>query len=137
VEDPYHWDDRVDAWEEVAATPTFRALQQRILDVAEPAPDDVAVLGLALGPLRFTPRPWNAATFNEPLTGRITQLSGVSRGIVSLVGQGTGEQNVLVRADLLIAPRRLLRTAFQMEYLPSGELCTGKVTTVQWARLRS
>ena len=37
---------------------------------------------------------------------------------------------MLVRADLLIAPNKLLKIAFQMEYLPSGELCTGTVTTV-------
>ena len=37
---------------------------------------------------------------------------------------------MLVRADLLIAPQKLLRTSFQMEYLPSGALCTGKVTAV-------
>jgi methionine sulfoxide reductase heme-binding subunit len=88
------------------------------------------VVGLGTGPLHFRPRPWNAAHFTEQLTGRITQLSGVSRGIVSMVGQGQGEQNVLVRADLLIAPRKLLKTSFQMEYLPSGELCTGTVTKV-------
>ena len=88
------------------------------------------VVGLETGPLHFKPRPWNAASFSERLTGQITQLNGVSRGIVSLVGQGQGSQNVLVRADLLVAPRRLLQTAFQMEYLPSAELCTGKVTTV-------
>ena len=90
----------------------------------------VLVVGLGIGPLHFRPRPWNAAHFSERLTGRITQLSGVSRGIVSMVGQGQGEQNVLVRADLLIAPRKLLKTSFQMEYLPSGELCTGTVTKV-------
>jgi sulfoxide reductase heme-binding subunit YedZ len=88
------------------------------------------VVGLGTGPLRFKPRPWNAASFSEALTGRVTQLNGVSRGIVSMVGQGQGRQNVLVRADLLIAPRKLLKTAFQMEYLPSGELCTGNVTKV-------
>lgn len=88
------------------------------------------VVELGTGPLRFKPRPWNAASFSEQLTGQITQLSGVSRGIVSMVGQGQGEQNVLVRADLLIAPRKLLKTSFQMEYLPSGELCTGRVTKV-------
>ena len=88
------------------------------------------VVALGTGPLRFKPRPWNAASFSEQLTGQITQLSGVSRGIVSMVGQGQGQQSVLVRADLLIAPRKLLKTSFQMEYLPSGELCTGRVTTV-------
>lgn len=90
----------------------------------------LVVLGLGKGPLRFKPRPWNAAAFREQLTGQVTQLNGFSRGIVSMVGQGTGKQNVLVRADLLIAPRRLLKTSFQMEYLPSGELCIGRVTSV-------
>jgi sulfoxide reductase heme-binding subunit YedZ len=90
----------------------------------------VLVVSLGTGPLRFKPRPWNAASFSEQLTGQITQLTGVSRGIVSMVGQGQGQQSVLVRADLLIAPRKLLKTSFQMEYLPSGELCTGRVTTV-------
>ena len=90
----------------------------------------VLVVALGTGPLHFRPRPWNASHFSEQLTGRVTQLSGVSRGIVSMVGQGQGEQNVLVRADLLIAPRKLLKTSFQMEYLPSGELCTGTVTKV-------
>jgi sulfoxide reductase heme-binding subunit YedZ len=88
------------------------------------------VVQLGTGPFHFKPKPWNAASFSEQLSGRITQLNGVSRGIVSMVGQGQGLQNVLVRADLLIAPRKLLTTSFQMEYLPSGELCTGKVTKV-------
>jgi methionine sulfoxide reductase heme-binding subunit len=88
------------------------------------------ILGLGSGPLRFRPRPWNARAFSEGLTGRVTQLAGVTRGIVSMVGQGTGRQNVLVRADLLITPRRLLKTSFQMEYLPSGEMCVGRVTAV-------
>jgi hypothetical protein len=89
------------------------------------------VVGLATGPFHFKPRPWNAASFSEQLSGRITQLNGVSRGIVSMVGQGQGLQNVLARADLLITPRKVLTTSFQMEYLPSGELCTGKVTKVR------
>ena len=90
----------------------------------------LAVVALGTGPLHFRPRPWNAATFSEQLTGQITQLNGVSRGIVSMVGQGQGTQNVLVRVDLLITPRTLLNTSFQMEYLPSGALCTGTVTKV-------
>jgi methionine sulfoxide reductase heme-binding subunit len=90
----------------------------------------LAVVGAARGPLRFRPHPWNAASFQEVLTGQVQQLAGVSRGIVSMVGQGHGRQAVLVRADLLVSPNKLLKTSFQMEYLPSGDLCTGSVTKV-------
>jgi sulfoxide reductase heme-binding subunit YedZ len=90
-----------------------------------------AVLAVGLGPLRFRPHPWNAPSFHETLTGQVQQLSGISRGIVSMIGQGHGRQPVLVRADLLIAPDKLLKTSFQMEYLPSGDLCTGTVTKVR------
>jgi sulfoxide reductase heme-binding subunit YedZ len=88
------------------------------------------VVGIGRGPLRFKPNPWNAARFTETLTGHIAQLNGTTRGIVSMAGEGQGHQRVLIRADLLIAPRKLLKTSFQMEYLPSGELCNGKVTAV-------
>ena len=50
--------------------------------------------------------------------------------IVSLAGEGRGTQRVLVRADLLIAPRSIVKTSFQMEYLPSGLHCNGRVTHV-------
>jgi len=88
----------------------------------------VGVIGLTA--LRFQPKQWNASTFTDTLTGRIVRDSGVTRGIVSLAGNGEGSQRVLVRADLLIAPQRLLSTSFQMEYLPSGALCSGRVTKV-------
>jgi sulfoxide reductase heme-binding subunit YedZ len=120
----------------VSAAIVWRAARRRAGSWTAPAAGVAAlaatllVVGLGTGPLRFTPRPWNAASFSDQLTGRITQLNGVSRGIVSMVGQGQGRQNVLVRADLLIAPRKVLKTSFQMEYLPSGDLCTGTVTTV-------
>jgi hypothetical protein len=120
----------------VTAAIVWRAARARLGTRTIPAATVAAALatllivGLGTGPFRFRPRPWNAASFNEQLTGQVTQLSGVSRGIVSMVGQGQGQQNVLVRADLLLAPRTLLKTSFQMEYLPSGELCTGTVTAV-------
>jgi sulfoxide reductase heme-binding subunit YedZ len=109
-----------------------RSLGRRVLPVAGIAGIAVAalVVGLGRGPLQFRPKPWNAATFSETLTGHVAQLSGVTRGIVSLAGEGQGTQRVLVRADLLISTRKLLRTSFQMEYLPSGELCRGTVTSV-------
>jgi len=120
----------------VSAAVVWRAAHVRLGSRTIPAATVAAalatllVVGLGTGPFQFKPRPWNAASFNEQLTGQVTQLSGVSRGIVSMVGQGQGQQNVLVRADLLLAPRKLLKTSFQMEYLPSGELCTGSVTAV-------
>jgi methionine sulfoxide reductase heme-binding subunit len=88
------------------------------------------VVGLGAGPLHSSPKPWNAAVFNESLTGHIARLNGVTRGVVSVAGEGNGTQRVLVRADLLLAPQGVDRTSFQMEYLPSGVRCTGKVTSV-------
>jgi hypothetical protein len=88
------------------------------------------VVGLGAGPLRFQPKPWNAAGFQDALRGQILDNMGVTRGIVSLAGNGTGSQNVLVRADLLVTPNALASTTFQMEYLPSGSVCTGTVTSV-------
>jgi sulfoxide reductase heme-binding subunit YedZ len=91
----------------------------------------VAIIGaLALGPLRFQPKEWNAASFRDTLDGQILTDTGVTRGIISMAGNGTGSQRVLVRADLLIAPQRMVSTSFQMEYLPSGTLCRGTVTQV-------
>jgi methionine sulfoxide reductase heme-binding subunit len=109
-----------------------RSAARRALPLAGLAAAGVAtlVVGLGAGPLRFSPKPWNAVAFSEPLTGHIARLTGVTRGIVSLAGEGRGTQRLLVRADLLIAPARVLRTSFQMEYLPSGLLCSGRVTAV-------
>ncbi len=89
------------------------------------------VVALGVGPFRFHTKPWNAASFSERLEGRISEVTGVTRGIVSMVGEGTGRQRVLVRADLLVQPGHIERTAFQMEYLPSGTRCTGTVTRAE------
>jgi methionine sulfoxide reductase heme-binding subunit len=89
------------------------------------------VLGLGLGPFRAHPKPWNASSFSETLTGRVQQDLGASKGLVSVAGNGVGSQPVLVRADLLIGTQGLLNTEFQMEYLPSGLSCSGRVTDVQ------
>lgn len=97
----------------------------------------VAIGALARGPLRFRPKEWNAATFTDTLSGKILRDNGVTRGIVSMAGNGSGTQRVLVRADLLIAPSRLLSTVFQMEYLPSGTVCRGTVTHVQSASFQA
>jgi ubiquinone/menaquinone biosynthesis C-methylase UbiE len=48
--DPYRWDERVDAWEEVATSPTFLAIRDRIVELAQARPDDDAVdLGAGTG----------------------------------------------------------------------------------------
>ncbi len=91
------------------------------------------VASLGLGPLRFRPHTWNAATFSDSLSGQILTDVGVTRGIVSMAGNGSGPQRVLVRADLLVTTSSLDSTEFQMEYLPSGTLCTGSVTQVHAA----
>ena len=46
--DPYNWDARVDAWEEVAATDTFTALRDRVVREAAPRRGD-RVLDLGAG----------------------------------------------------------------------------------------
>jgi hypothetical protein len=116
----------------------WRVLQPRIragarvgpLPVAAAAAGAALILGLGIGPMRLHTKPWNAATFSDAMSGRISRRAGSTRGIVSLAGSGTGDQKVLVRADLLIAPARLLDTAFQMEYLPSGDVCRGHVKQI-------
>jgi hypothetical protein len=89
------------------------------------------VLGLALGPLRVHSHQWNAASFDDHLSGRILQQQGSDVALVSMTGVGHGSQNVLLRADLLVRSTNLQATTFQMEYLPSGLVCTGKVTAVR------
>ena len=88
------------------------------------------LLVLAIGPFKVHTKPWNAGNFSDDLSGTISRRSATTRGIVSLAGRGDGDQRVLVRADLLIAPASLLNTSFQMESLPSGDVCRGKVTQI-------
>ena len=93
----------------------------------------VAIGSLARGPLRFQPKDGTPPRSSDALDGQIISNNGVTRGIVSMAGNGTGTQRVLVRADLLIDPRQVISTVFQMEYLPSGTLCRGTVDQVHAA----
>ena len=86
---------------------------------------------LIVGPLSRSPARWNAATVDEPLTGSVIRNGSQLKEIVSFVGQGQGPQKLLVRADLLVAPGRLQSTSLQLEYLPSGDVCRGRVTHVE------
>jgi sulfoxide reductase heme-binding subunit YedZ len=67
--------------------------------------------------------------FDEHLTGVVVQQRGLAAAIVSMSGRGHGEQPLLVRADLLVT-NVLQSTSLQVEYLPSGRVCTGRVTSV-------
>ncbi len=89
-----------------------------------------AIAGIALGPLKPASHEWNARVFKDDLSGKIVVRNGASRAIVSMAGSGTGKQRVLVRADLLVDPDKLAATALQVEYLPSGAICTGQVDQV-------
>jgi hypothetical protein len=90
----------------------------------------VAVPVLMLGPLHKSPRPWNAATVNEPLTGRVIRNGTQLKEIVSFVGSAQSPQKLLVRADLLVSPQQLDATSLQLEYLPSGDVCRGRITGI-------
>lgn len=92
-----------------------------------------AVAGLPLlmiGTLHKSPRPWNSARFSEPLTGHVIRNGTNLKQIVSFVGGSQAGQKLLVRADLLVSPTKLNATSLQLEYLTSGDVCHGRVTTV-------
>jgi len=90
----------------------------------------VALPLLIVGPLRHSPPLWNAAHVDETLTGSVIRNGTQLQQIVSFVGQGQRPQKLLVRADLLVAPQKLESTSLQLEYLPSGDVCRGSVTSV-------
>ncbi len=88
------------------------------------------VIVLALVVFPFHPRAWNARTFHDSLVGVISRNAGPTRELVSVTATGDGEQRVLMRADLLVEPRGLRATSFELEFLPSGMRCHGHVTHV-------
>jgi ubiquinone/menaquinone biosynthesis C-methylase UbiE len=58
TEDPYGWDERVEAWEEVASSEAFLAIRDRIVELAEPrAGDTVVDLGAGTGLLALALAP--------------------------------------------------------------------------------
>lgn len=90
----------------------------------------VALPLLIVGPLRHSPPLWNAENVDENLTGSVIRNGSQLQQIVSFVGQARRPQKLVVRADLLVAPEKLESTSLQLEYLPSGDVCRGRVTQV-------
>lgn len=90
----------------------------------------VIVPVLMLGPLQKNPRAWNAKQVEEQLTGQVIRNGTDTKQIVSFVGGAQAPQKLLIRADLLVSPRRLDATSLQVEYLPSGDICRGRVTGI-------
>jgi sulfoxide reductase heme-binding subunit YedZ len=90
----------------------------------------VALPLLIVGPLGRSPARWNAANVDETLTGSVVRNGSQLKEIVSFVGQARSPQKLLVRADLLVSPERLQSTSLQLEYLPSGDVCRGRVAHV-------
>jgi sulfoxide reductase heme-binding subunit YedZ len=92
----------------------------------------VALPLLIVGPLGHSAPVWNAAHVDEQLTGNVIRNGTQLQQIVSFVGQAQRPQKLLVRADLLASPQSqsLESTSLQLEYLPSGDICRGRVTNV-------
>ena len=110
-----------------------RAVRGRAWLIAPAAGVAIAVLLISVTS-RPSPKPVSNAighsTFKEQLTGVVVQQQGQTAAIVSMSGRGHGAQPLLVRADLLVA-NVLQATSLQVEFLPSGRVCTGQVTHVQ------
>ncbi len=90
----------------------------------------VALPLVILGPLHRPAPLWDAANVSETLSGTVTRNGTQLKQIVSFVGQAQQPQKLLVRADLLVSPQGLDSTSFQVEYLPSGDICRGHVSGV-------
>jgi methionine sulfoxide reductase heme-binding subunit len=122
----------------VLAVTSWRVLRRRGLRVrvgavaaGVAAAGTALVVALASGPLHFSPRPWNSRAFDGVLTGHVLRDVGATRALVSAAATAEGEQRAVLRADLLLGPGKLDATSFQLEFLPSGMLCTGRVLKVQ------
>lgn len=73
-QDPYHWDERVDTWEEVAESEAFLALRDRVVALAAPRPDDQAVdLGAGTGLLALALAPAVAEVVAVDVSARMLE----------------------------------------------------------------
>jgi len=98
-EDPYGWDERVKAWEEVEATDAFQAIRDRVCELAEPrAGDRVVDLGAGLGLLALELAPRVAQVVAVDISQRMLEQ-------LELRAAAEGVENVLpLAADLRKLP---------------------------------
>ena len=74
ADDPYRWDERVEAWEEVASSEAFIAIRDRIVELAEPKKDDRVVdLGAGTGLLSLALAPRVRALVAVDISERMLQ----------------------------------------------------------------
>ena len=91
----------------------------------------VALPLLIVGPLSHRPPRWNAANIDEPLTGSVVRNGTQLKEIVSFVGQAPVRRSSSSAPISSWRPQRLESTSLQLEYLPSGDVCRGRVTNVE------
>jgi len=97
--DPYGWDDRVEAWEDVVATEAFLALRDRIVELARPAATDRVVdlgAGTGLVSLALAPRVREVAALD--ISGRM-----IERLEAQAAADGVSNLRAL-EADLRVLP---------------------------------
>jgi sulfoxide reductase heme-binding subunit YedZ len=118
----------------VAAAIAWRFLQVRPLALLAGVGTAGIIVAVATGPLHVSPRPWNAAdaNFSGPLTGVVDRrVDDVLYTAIMVTGVGGGDQQVWIRADMLLRLHRGVRgSSFVMEYLPNGRRCRGSVSRV-------
>ena len=72
--DPYRWDERVEAWEKVAASDAFLKIRDRIVELADPRRDDLCVdLGAGTGLLTLALAPRVHELVAVDISGRMLE----------------------------------------------------------------